>query len=746
MRHALLALTLFPLAVVAQDTIRTEATDTFPICSTTLAPSTPCANAPQALAKPNPSYSDKARNARREGVVVLELVVDVEGNPRDIHVLNPLGFGLDEEAIKAVKQWKFKPGTREGQPVATQLKVEISFRLNANASASQSTNEVIRNLFSDTQAAFSRHDYQTAVNLARRLTDLSPSNSNAWNWLGASLLEVRELNKASSALETAIRLDPASAYAYNNLGRVYWQQRRYDEAAAQFKKQIVLNSDDHFAHANLGMMLRDQKKCDLAIAELERALILTPNNARIMSAHGECELDLGQTAKGLSELEQATSEAASPYMWNAAAYILARRNIELDRAQKWAELAITAESMQLHNIPLEHLSTSHWSRVSSIASYWDTLGWVLFERGNQQDAAKYIEAAWPLTYSPVIGYHLARVYEASGKNDVAHTYALAVVAAESYTIPLDPDASESVDDAKRRLAKLLGGENAASKNIKEARTEFSARKALKLENTAKQSGKADFAVTLSQGKLPEVRQLSGSPSLVNLTTALASAILPLTLPSDADIEITRRATVTCSDANTACEFLLLSAGDALELARRENASDAASSVQTSFPDRHTYDNPAIGIKVSLPDDWQLVSEERGSFSRPHNAILGKPGTLAYFMLTSERLESSGVLYQKMLEGFFSHYEEYRRSGEMQVQRDGVAGSRWNMTWKDKGVAYTVVTEFFTVGDDHYRLTALAPSEVYPRYSENFEEMLRSVHFPLLHGDPKLLENVAPNSN
>jgi len=617
------------------------------------------------------------------------------------------------------------------------------FRLSPNTSTSQSTNEVLRNLFSDTQAAYNRRDYQTAVNLARRLTDLSPSNSNAWNWLGASLLEVRELNKAASALETAIRLDAASAYAYNNLGRVYWQQRRYDDAAAQFRKQIVLNSDDHFAHANLGMMLRDQKKCDLAIAELEKALSLNPSNARVMSTLGECELDLGQTAKGLSELEQATSEAASPYMWNAAAYILARHNLELERAQKWAESAIATESVQLHGVSLDHLSTSHWSRVSAIASYWDTLGWILFERGNQPDATTYIEAAWSLTYAPVIGYHLARVYEASGKTDAARAYALAIVSAESSQIPLNPEASESVDDAKLRLTKILGGDKPANRFIEKARTEFSARNPLQLENSAKQSGNADFAVNLSQGKPPQVRQVSGSPSLSPFSAVLASTTLPFTFPAVTDIEITRRGTVTCPDENSACQFVFLSANDAIDLSRRENASDAASLAQTSLPDRHTYDNPAIGIKVSLPDEWQVVSEERGSFSRPHNAILGKPGTLAYFMMTSERVEGSADLYQKMLEGFFSHYEEYRRSGEMQVKRDGFPGTRWNMTWKDKGIVYTAVTEFFTIGDDHYRLTALAPSEVYGRYSENFEEMLRSVHFPMLHGDPKVLENLAP---
>ena len=43
--------------------------------------------------------------------------------------MHSLGMGLDEKAIEAVKQWKFKPGTKDGKPAATQVQVEMSFRL-----------------------------------------------------------------------------------------------------------------------------------------------------------------------------------------------------------------------------------------------------------------------------------------------------------------------------------------------------------------------------------------------------------------------------------------------------------------------------------------------------------------------------------------------------------------------------------------------------------------------------------------
>jgi TonB family protein len=84
---------------------------------------------PVAIYKPEPQYSEEARKAKWQGAVLLSLVVDESGNPIDIKVIRPLGLGLDEMAIQAVSQWKFKPGTLNGKPVKVQAQIEVTFRL-----------------------------------------------------------------------------------------------------------------------------------------------------------------------------------------------------------------------------------------------------------------------------------------------------------------------------------------------------------------------------------------------------------------------------------------------------------------------------------------------------------------------------------------------------------------------------------------------------------------------------------------
>ena len=86
-------------------------------------------SAPRALFSPDPEYSEEARKAKYQGVVVLWLIVGPDGRPRDMKVVRPLGMGLDQKAIEAVRQWKFEPAMKDGKPVAVQINVEVNFRL-----------------------------------------------------------------------------------------------------------------------------------------------------------------------------------------------------------------------------------------------------------------------------------------------------------------------------------------------------------------------------------------------------------------------------------------------------------------------------------------------------------------------------------------------------------------------------------------------------------------------------------------
>jgi TonB family protein len=82
---------------------------------------------PQATYSPEAIYTEEARRASLAGDVVLNVTVTETGAVAAVTVVKGLGKGLDENAIEAVKKWKFKPGMKDGKPVRTQVAVEVSF-------------------------------------------------------------------------------------------------------------------------------------------------------------------------------------------------------------------------------------------------------------------------------------------------------------------------------------------------------------------------------------------------------------------------------------------------------------------------------------------------------------------------------------------------------------------------------------------------------------------------------------------
>jgi len=79
--------------------------------------------------KVEPKMTPEAREAKVEGRVMLSIEVDKQGIARNIKVIRSMEYGLTESAIEAVKQWRFKPGMKDGKPVRVKAAIEVNFRL-----------------------------------------------------------------------------------------------------------------------------------------------------------------------------------------------------------------------------------------------------------------------------------------------------------------------------------------------------------------------------------------------------------------------------------------------------------------------------------------------------------------------------------------------------------------------------------------------------------------------------------------
>ena len=86
--------------------------------------------APVVINRVEPVYPEVARKARISGIVIVECIIDKSGNVTNVQVLKPLPFGLDQAAVDAVRRWKFRPGTLNGQPVDVIFNLTVNFKLN----------------------------------------------------------------------------------------------------------------------------------------------------------------------------------------------------------------------------------------------------------------------------------------------------------------------------------------------------------------------------------------------------------------------------------------------------------------------------------------------------------------------------------------------------------------------------------------------------------------------------------------
>jgi TonB family protein len=82
---------------------------------------------PVAVSRVQAQYTERARHERIQGTVAMKCVILADGTLGDVRVVSPLDSELDQEAIKAVRQWTFKPGLKDGTPVNVEVDIEMSF-------------------------------------------------------------------------------------------------------------------------------------------------------------------------------------------------------------------------------------------------------------------------------------------------------------------------------------------------------------------------------------------------------------------------------------------------------------------------------------------------------------------------------------------------------------------------------------------------------------------------------------------
>lgn len=392
-------------------------------------------------------------------------------------------------------------------------------------------------------------NYALAVDLLNRAIESDPKSKVAWNDLGIVYMNDQKDDLAINAFQKQIAINPYHNNAYDNLGRVYLRERKYDDAEKCFRKQLEIQPLHEHALTNLGIAYLETHKYEEALPELEKAASLAPDDADCQVRLGQAHLNLGQGDKAMTAFDKAVKISATPSVWNDIAYQLTLKNVHLDLAQRYAESAVSGTSARLRNISLGQIKQRDLRLVSSLDNYWDTFGWVAFIQGKLDLAEKYVSAAWHLGARGDEGDHLGQIYERQGKKEEAqHLYGLALTGRRP-----EPE-------TRSRLAALIGGEGKVDTVVERYRNDLQQERTIKLSNTSKLDGNADFFILQSAGQgsaatLEDVTFVSGDEKLKALIDELRSATYSQKFPDETPVKIVRRGTLSCKTGSD-CTFLL----------------------------------------------------------------------------------------------------------------------------------------------------------------------------------------------
>jgi len=405
-----------------------------------------------------------------------------------------------------------------------------------------------QNLIRAADQAVRARDYSTAAQLLEKLTATDPNYRNAWNYLGWTYNSLGQYEKAEVALRKAIAVDPADPKAYNNLGQALAFQKKYGEAISQYQKQIEINPKDQWAHANLGRIYVLTKQYEKAIGELEIAGAISPGDPSIPFNLGRAYAKTNEPENAAKALEKSVQLQPIPMRWNSVAYEMAVNGLDLEKAEEYAQAAIAATVLQMRDTSLEHLTREDAYQASRIASYWDTWGWIRFQKNDLPMAENYVRCSWMVHSLAVNSDHLGQIYEKLGrKSDALRMYQMALAS--------DPSGGEM----RERLAALAGPDAKIDQLIEEGRSLLKESRTIAVKNSHQMEGFAEFWILSSPGpKVLGVKFVTGDEELTPLAKDLEELSYPNFFPEATEMRLLRRGRLACSRSSPDCHLQMIS--------------------------------------------------------------------------------------------------------------------------------------------------------------------------------------------
>ena len=385
-------------------------------------------------------------------------------------------------------------------------------------------------------------DNASAITALKHAVSLDPTFSRAWIELGWVYSATADKSSALSAFQKAVEADPRQIVPYKILAYDYAFLANRDEAIATWKKLQDIAPDDPDIAPNLGGLYMAQQRYPEAAALFESAAKASPSDAFAQLRLGMVRLRSGNTAEGMQAMHKALQLDPGAGMLNNVAYEMAEANTNLAEALDYSRRSIKEVEEQSQKVDFQNIQKADLQLPQTIASYWDTLGWIYFKMGDLARAESYLTPAWQLRQEGLVGDHLGQVYERQKRLSAAlHMYNLALEA--------NPRLEETPSRV-RNLASVSPPEKPMN-----AREELTSMRTVRLPTITKTDAYADFDILLAvSGKIEKANFLRGSDVLRSAGKTLENAQFKEPFPPTSTARLVRKGILSCS-SYTGCNFV-----------------------------------------------------------------------------------------------------------------------------------------------------------------------------------------------
>jgi TonB family protein len=270
----------------------------------------------QAIMAPRPEYPPAARLQHLTGSGVAVLQVDPRsGQVISAQILESTGHKiLDDAALKAFRQWRFKPGTTSEVQVPIRYVMEHDGR-NAGSPADR--------LESQARKAFQRQDYDATIRLATKALQLAPTLASLRDLRANAYYRKGDNDSAIRDYDEAIRLNPTFSLAYVDRGSVYMVKGWRDKALADFNEAIRIDPKNARAYCDRADLEEEISEPDKALRDYDKAIQLAPKFQRAYfnrASHFGRQSEYARAIPDLTQTIRLSPNDLGPYAMRAKAY------------------------------------------------------------------------------------------------------------------------------------------------------------------------------------------------------------------------------------------------------------------------------------------------------------------------------------------------------------------------------------------------------------------------------------------